>query len=84
MSATAALADSAIPPPSVTPVGVATSVSGGQEAGQGGPPATTPMISTPYSNATAAALPPPSSTAVPGLAQVDTNEYDEQDECDEL
>lgn len=74
-SATPAIANGAIPPPSVTPSGVTTSVSGGQEAGQGGPPATTSMISTPYSNGTA---------AVPGSVQVVTNEYDEQDECDEL
>ena len=74
-SATPAIANGAIPPPSVTPSGVTTSVSGGQEAGQGGLPATTSMISTPYSNGTA---------AVPGSVQVVTNEYDEQDECDEL
>ncbi len=138
LGATPTLANGAIPPPSVTPIGVATSISGpepslhlgiipgpeasasaqgsgqgssqgegqgqsqgqsegqdqgqdqgggqgvGQEAGQGGPAATTPMSSAPYSNSTAAAPPPPSYTPVPGLVQAGTNEYDEEDECDEL
>ena len=138
LSATPTLRNGAIPPPSVTPVGAATSVSltepslhlgsflgpevtasaqgsgqgsgqgegqgqsqgqnegqdqgqnqgggqgGGQEVGQGGPAATTPMSPGPYSNSTAAAPPPPSYTPVLGLVQAGTNEYDEQDECDEL
>ena len=76
LSASPTLANGAIPPPSVTPIGAATLVLGGQEAGQGGPPATTSIISPTWSNGTAA--------AVPGSGQVVTNEDDEQDECDEL
>jgi len=76
LSASPTLANGAIPPPSVTPIGAATLVSGGQEAGQGSPSATASIVSLIYSNGTAA--------TVPGSAQVGTNEYDEQDECDEL
>ena len=76
LSGSPTLANGAIPPPSDTPTGAATLVLGGQEAGQGGPPATTSITSPIWSNGTAA--------AVPGSGQVVTNEYDEQDECDEL
>ena len=76
LSASPTLANGAIPPPSVTPSGAATLVLGGQEAGEGGPQATTSIISHTWSNGTAA--------AVPGSGQVVTKEDVEQDECDEL
>ena len=76
LSASPTLANGAIPPPSVTPSGSATLVLGGQEAGQGGAPATTSIPFPLWSNVTAA--------AVLGSGQVITNEDDEQDECDEL